>query len=172
MGGLDQEANDPHLPGADIPALVFADEHPDDQSGITTILEYWFDADSRPCTVGEAVTGEIVELVGGFEVKRTYVDLRETTKSLEVPALVSDADPENQDALKNASWDLWSLEDDGQLVPVTTLEQLLRTWGIDGLPLPQQRTFVANMMGLPMWVPAPAELRAEVNDWLLETRQE
>lgn len=137
-----------------------------------SLLEYWFDSAGQPVeSARDAETGEIVELIGGYEVRRTYVDLSDRNRQLEVPAELSDLEPINTDITKG-TWDLWLLGEDRQMRLVTTLEQLLQVLEVDRLPLPEQRQRVGNFLGLPAWEAAPSELKAEVYAWLESTRQE
>ena len=135
-------------------------------------IEYWFDADGQPvASPADAVTGEIVELDGGYEIRRTYVDLRPDTKVLNVPAEQSVLDPESQDLLKAGTWDVY-FYDNGAILPVETLQQLLRAREVDGLSLREQRDSVGRLLETPAWVPAPQQLKDEVYAWLVATRLE
>lgn len=121
-----------------------------------------------------AVTAEIEEFDGQTSLGRTYIDLRPPDAEMYVPAAPepdSPHDPENSDAIKALSWDLY-FQVDGVFGLVQTKDQLLRSLGWSNLPLAEQRNRVGNLLGLPSWVPAPDGLKKEVYAWLEANRQE
>lgn len=133
--------------------MVDIDEGPTPAGGDTTVA-YWWDADGLATTADRAVSGEIVEYLGGVDVRRTYLE----------PPLIdfAEVDYEVEDAdLIKGTWDLY--DPDGELV--TTLPQLRPILGEVGF-----RRALGSFMATPAWVQAPAELRLEANAYLVLTR--
>lgn len=133
----------------------------------------WFNQVGQPCGPEEATSGEIREFDSdGLELGRTYVD---RTWSDEVgPGQESDPSnealfPESNDLLKMGTWDIWVLAGGKK---VETLAELLEVQGFTDRPLAEQRQEVAHLMALPMWVPAPEQLKTEALAWLATTIQE
>ncbi len=132
----------------------------------------WFDQAGQPCAPEEAASGEIREFdEDGLELGRTYVDW-----TFNPDGTSQESDPsnealfaENNDVLKMGTWDIWTKEGGKK---VETLAELLEVQGFTDQPLAAQRQEVASLMALPMWVPAPAELKAEAEAWLGATVQE
>lgn len=115
-----------------------------------------------------AAMAEVVEYAeNGDPIARTYARL----DGQRAPELADDGEGEDEiaDAPKAATWDLTVMED-GRIVPVTTLAQLTEVMIPGPASLPERREIIASMLVLPMWEAAPAELRAEVNAWLVDTR--
>jgi hypothetical protein len=132
---------------------------------------WWFDEQGeRVNDPALAARGEIHEYDAADRViNRTYVEPSDGLPGEPMSATYDEAvHPDNADLLKAGTWDVRNPDQ----TPVTTLEQLLASQGWSDLPLRTQRHNVAAFTAWPVWVPAPAELREEVDEWLVSTRQE
>jgi hypothetical protein len=113
---------------------------------------------------GAAAAVEIVEYdAGGEEIARTYGRTDITPVGID-----SGLEDDDLDSFQGAAWDLYVTRG-GELKPVETLDDLRALLDADALG-PAFRTTVAGMLTLPVWVNAPEALRAEVNEWLEQTR--
>ncbi len=141
--------------------------------GGATHHAFWFDQSGSPCESTQAVTGEICEYdEDGVLLGRTYVN--RTWDPDPGPSQESNPDDEslyvdNNDLLKTGTWDIW-IKAGGK--KVETLAELLEVQKLTDQPLAEQRRAVSSLMALPMWVPAPPELKAEALAWLAATPQE
>jgi len=77
-------------------------------------------------------------------------------------------DIEDQDWPKK-TWDLWVMED-GMMLIVNTLPQLLDSLNVTDASVDEQRAEVANFTELPVWKSAPKTLVTEVSAWLRSSR--
>lgn len=139
----------------------------------TVISEAWFDEDGEPLDGPEfAATGEIHAVDEDGVETRTYVDLHGASPDdVDSPAVAS-ADylgPENQDALKGGTWDVWMPD---YARTVESRDELLGAFGWLSLTPAQQRSQVCHLMELPIWDAAPKVLKDEVYAWLEATRSE
>lgn len=126
---------------------------------------YLTDAHGLPTDDPKAAAAvEIVEYdAGGEEIARTYGRTDITPVGVD-----SGMDDEDLDAFQGATWDLY-VSRGGIVKPVETLDELRSLLDADALG-PAFRTTVAGMLTLPVWANAPEGLRAEVDQWLTDTR--
>lgn len=133
---------------------------------------FWVNAAGEPYAPEDAVAGEIREFdKDGLELGRTYFDRTFDTETVD-----HEGDPDyeagwvyNNDWIKAGTWDLWVSD---WSKTIDTLAELLDGQGWSQLPLREQRKQVAAMMALPVWIPAPEQLKTEVLAWLGATVQE
>ncbi len=132
----------------------------------------WLDDDGNEVEPALATRAEIVEYdTDGLELNRTYIDDGHPTPwDHAVAHDNADIAIESQDGPKLGTWDLWYIEGSAWLHPVRTLVELTRVMGWDELDSATLRAELAHFTGLPVWVPAPAGLKAEVASWLEEHR--
>lgn len=129
-------------------------------SGGDRTVAFFLDADGNECEPADATRAEIVEYTGDVEIGRTYLD--DSATGLDYTTDTFDLEPDNQDLLKFAEWDLWT---PGFEKRVETLDEFLAVVesGNPGVPV---RDSVCNLLGLPVWEQAPEPLKAEVYGWL------
>lgn len=133
-------------------------------------VSYAFDAEGNEVSdMAKARTAEIVEYDGEIELGRTYVTLDPSERLAEIPVASDASATDDSDWIKHGTWDLYEYRA-GQMVLVTTLTQLLEVLGWSGLPPRERRDHIANLMTLPSWTPAPADLKTEVAAWLASVR--
>lgn len=141
-------------------------------------VSYWFAADGSDAAPADAVRGEIVEFgPEGDELGRTYVERRPDQEgdavALNGPGngglLLGGNMPEDGNDGPKRTWDIMA---PGWRHPARTRRELLEALGWERLPLRDQFRELSNLLGLPAWTPAPAELKAEVYAWLEANRQE
>lgn len=127
-----------------------------------------------------AVRGEMVEFgAEGDELGRTYFELGpdySDSVMLVPPTSVGLTESGNEPDLGNdgpkETWDIWHVEDGVWEHPARTMAELAGALGWDGAPAPDMFRLLANFISLPVWGPAPDELKAEVYSWLESNRQE
>lgn len=138
---------------------------------MTKTEAFWQDEQGQPCSPADAVTGEIIEYDDdGVELQRTYVDHR-NSESISTDDQ-EDLLPENQDLLKQGTWDIWWVDEAGVYHLLESLDRLFVFLGVAGVADVQaRREAVGRFMTLPAWKAAPPALESEVGDWLVATRQ-
>lgn len=132
---------------------------------MTTIL---FDAEGRVVTdPALARTAEIIEQDALGRETRTYG----TVGPVPAGDDLGDSDQLDDDVADQpkVTWDVY-VQDDGQYRLVETFAEYASVLELDLLPLPAQRSMLANLMLLPVWDAMPPQLRDEITDFLEGTR--